>query len=158
DAKDVERLQKQVELLQKQIEVLQRTTEALADQAKKQPTPADTDVLRLRTATLAVQARQAAERDQQLANAVDDLREQADADRRWGPRLPATLKELFSPTQTNETPLSIYGALALGYSKIIGNSSPAANGAGRPATPGGFYFGEFTPDFLLTLNDWMLLE
>ena len=45
----------------------------------------------------------------------------------------------------NETPLSIYGALAFGYSKI-------------QHQPGGFYFGEFTPDFLLKLNDWIFLE
>src|SRR5262249_60583915 len=56
------------------------------------------------------------------------------------------------------TPLSIYGALASGSSKIIGDSTTAANGAGRPSTPGGFYFGEFTPDFLLKLNDWIFLE
>jgi hypothetical protein len=54
--------------------------------------------------------------------------------------------------------LSIYGALAFGYSKILGNAATAANGAGRPPTPGGFYFGEFTPDFLLKLNDWIFLE
>ena len=84
--------------------------------------------------------------------------EQADARERYGPQLPATLKELFLPTQTNETPLSIYGSLAFGYSKIIGNAATAANGAGRPPTPGGFYFGEFTPDFLLKLNDWIFLE
>jgi hypothetical protein len=65
---------------------------------------------------------------------------------------------LFLPSGTNETPLSIYGALAFGYSKIIGDAATAANGAGRPSTPGGFYFGEFTPDFLLKLNDWILLE
>ena len=68
-----------------------------------------------------------------------------DALERYGPVLPAPLKELFLPSGTNETPLSIYGALAVGYSKI-------------DHTPGAFYFGEFTPDFLLKLNDWILLE
>jgi len=68
------------------------------------------------------------------------------------------VKELFLPSGNNETPLSIYGALAFGYSKILGDPATAANGAGRPSTPGGFYFGEFTPDFLLKLNDWILLE
>ena len=38
------------------------------------------------------------------------------------------------------------------------NTTTAANGTGRPPTPGGFYFGEFTPDFLLKVNDWMFLE
>jgi hypothetical protein len=93
-----------------------------------------------------------------LADAVDDLREHLDAQERYGPQLPAQLKELFLPSGNNETPLSIYGALAFGYSKIIGNAATAANGAGRPPTPGGFYFGEFTPDFLLKLNDWIFLE
>ena len=48
--------------------------------------------------------------------------------------------------------------MAAGYSHILGNAATAANGAGRPSTPGGFYFGEFTPDFLLKLNDWIFLE
>jgi hypothetical protein len=48
--------------------------------------------------------------------------------------------------------------LAFGYNKIAGNAATAANGAGRPATPGGFYFGEFTPDLLLKLNDWTFLQ
>jgi hypothetical protein len=158
DAKEVERLQKQVEIQQKQIDLLQKTTQLLADQVKKQASPTDIDVLRLKTASMAVQARQAAERDQQLAGAIDDLREQTDADRRWGLSLPSTLHELFLPSGTNETPLSIYGTLAFGYSKIIGDPLTAANGAGRPRTPGGFYFGEFTPDFFVKLNDWMLLS
>jgi hypothetical protein len=135
DPTDIVRLRKEIEGLQQQL-----------------------DVLRLRSANLAVQARQSAQREQELANAVDDLREQTDADRRWGPQLPAPLKELFLPSGTSETPLSIYGSLALGYSKILGDPAAAANRAGRPFTPGGFYFGEFTPDFLLKLNDWILLE
>ena len=72
--------------------------------------------------------------------------------------MPAQLQQLFLGSGTNETPLSIYGALAVGNSKILGNSCTAANGAGRPPTPGGFYFGEFTPDFLLKLNDWIFLD
>src|SRR5262249_43415049 len=55
---DVARLRKEIEVLQQQL-----------------------DVLRLRSANLAVQARQSAQRDQELASAVDDLREQTDADR-----------------------------------------------------------------------------
>lgn len=125
EAKDVDRLRKEIESLQQQL-----------------------DVLRLRSATLAVQARQSAQRDQELANAVDDLREQTDADRRWGPRLPAPLKELFLPSQTNESPLSIYGVFAVGYN----------HENGVPGKPGGFYFGEFSPQFLLMLNDKCLLE
>jgi hypothetical protein len=101
---------------------------------------------------------QAANRDQELSQAIDNLNEHNDAVERNGPRLPTQLKELFLPSGTNETPLSIYGALAFGYSHIYGDSTTAANGMGRPSTPGGFYFGEFTPDFLLKLNDWIFLE
>jgi hypothetical protein len=46
----------------------------------------------------------------------------------------------------------------VGYSHILGDASTAANGAGRPSTPGGFSFGEFSPDFFLKLNDWIFLE
>ena len=79
---------------------------------------------------------------------------------RYGPQLPAGLRELFVPSGTNETQLSIYGALAVGYSLILADSLKSAMGATgpRPSTPGGFYFGEFTPDFLLKLNDWIFLE
>jgi TolA-binding protein len=151
DPKDTEQLQKQVELLQKQIEVLQKMLKLIAEQVGKQPGG-------LQTATLEARSKQAAQRDVELANAVDNLTEHVDAQERYGPSLPATLKQLFDPFDNNETPLSIYGSLAFGYSHILGNAATAARGAGRPDTPGGFYFGEFTPDFFLKLNDWILLE
>src|SRR5262249_12650381 len=90
--------QTQIETLQKQIDALQSKIDRIGAQSKNQPTATDVDVLRLRTAGLAVQAREAAERDRELAGAIDDLREQTDADRRWGPQLPAPLKELFLPS------------------------------------------------------------
>jgi hypothetical protein len=149
---------KKIELLQKQVETLEKMTRLLADQLKKQP-PAGPAMEKLETqaATLEARSVQAARRDVELAGAVDDLREHIDAQERY-PQFPAQLKELFLPSGTNETPLSIYGALAVGYSKIFGDATTAANGLGRPATPGAFYFGEFTPDFLLKLNDWIFLE
>ncbi len=150
---------KRIELLQKQVETLEKMIRLLADQLKKQPpTGAAVEKLEFQTATLEARGVQAARRDVDLANAVDDLREHVDAQERYGPWWPAQLKQLFLLSGTNETPLSIYGSLAVGYSKIIGNAATAANGAGRPSTPGGFYFGEFTPDFLLKLNDWIFLE
>ena len=150
---------KQLDLLQKQIETQQKMIELLMEQMKKQPPPTTPlDKIQMQTATLAARSQRAAQRDQELGGQVDDLREHMDAQERNGPWLPATLKELFDPMLNNETPLSIYGALAFGYSKIQGDSTTAANGAGRPSTPGGFYFGEFTPDFLLKLNDWIFLE
>jgi hypothetical protein len=154
-----DKLKMQVELLQKQIEVQQKIIQLLMDQMKKQPpTGAAAEKLQTQVATLEGRAKLAAERDQELAQQIDNLTEHIDANERAGPQLPATLKELFLPTETNETPLSIYGTLAFGYSKIVGDPTTAANGAGRPSTPGGFYFGEFTPDFFLKLNDWIFLE
>jgi hypothetical protein len=153
---------KQIELLQKEVETLEKMVKLLADELeklKKQPPPgAAVEQLEAQAAALDARSLRAARRDQELADAVDDLREHLDAQERYGPQLPAQLKELFLPSGNNETPLSIYGALAFGYSKIIGDAATAANGAGRPPTHGGFYFGEFTPDFLLKLNDWIFLE
>jgi hypothetical protein len=150
-------LKKQVEILQKQIETQQKMIQLLMKQVKEQPATG-TQKLEVQTATLEARARQAALRDQELSAAVDNLIEHEDAVERYGPRLPATLKTLFDPFDNNETPLSIYGALAFGYSRFLGDSTTAANGTGRPSTPGGFYFGEFTPDFILKLNDWIFLE
>jgi hypothetical protein len=157
--KQLEIQTKQIETLEKMVRLLRGQMTTLRDQINKQPPPgAAVEKLELQVATLAARSQLAANRDKELANAVDDIREHADAEQRYGPQLPAPLKELFLPSGTNETPLSIYGALSVGYSKIIGDSTTAANGAGRPSTPGGFYFGEFTPDFLLKLNDWIFLE
>jgi hypothetical protein len=158
-AKADEKLLKQVELLQKQIEVQQKMILLLMEQMKKQPAGgAAVEKLQTDVITLEARSKQTAQRDQELAAAVDKVVEHQDAVERYGPYLPAPLKELFLPSGNNETPLSIYGALAFGYNHILGNAATAANGAGRPPTPGGFYFGEFTPDFLLKLNDWIFLE
>jgi len=54
---------------------------------------------------------------------------------RYGPQLPAGLRELFVPSGTNETQLSIYGALAVGYSHILGDSLKSAMGATGPVRP-----------------------
>jgi hypothetical protein len=154
-----EQLKKQLDLLQKQIETLEKQIKLVAEQVKKAP-PAGAAVEKLEgdTATLQARSIQAAHRDQEAAAAIDSINDHIDSQERYGPQLPWTLKQLFDPFDNNETPLSIYGALAFGYQRIIGNAATAANGAGRPATPGGFYFGEFTPDFLLKLNDWIFLE
>src|SRR5262249_4346564 len=141
----------------KQIDTMEKMIKLLAEQVKlRGPTGAPVEKLQAEAATL--EARSAARRDRELADAVDDLRAHADAEERWGPRLPSPLKELFLPSGSHESALSSYGSLSVGYSKILGDSTTAANGAGRPPTPGGFYFGEFTPDFFLKLNDWIFLE
>jgi hypothetical protein len=158
-AQDQSNLEKQLELQKKQIETLGKMVKLLADQIKQAPAGgAAVEKLQTDTATLEARSKQAALRDQETATAIDKIVEHQDAVERYGPDLPAPLKELFLPSLNSETVLSIYGALAVGDSHIQGNAATAANGAGRPSTPGGFYFGEFTPDFLLKLNDWIFLE
>ncbi len=135
-----------LELLQKQIETQQKMIELLMQRIKQQPVSSDAlQKLELSTATLESRAVQAAQRDDELAHAVDTLIEHQDAQQRYGPDLPAQLHELYLPSGNNETPLMISGALAVGYSKIQG-------------VPGGFYYGEFSPDFFVKLNDWIVLE
>ena len=158
-AKQDETMKKQVELMQKQIETQQKMILLMQDQMKKQTgLGAPVEKLEAQVITLEARSKQAAQRDFELSQAIDQLTEQRDADQRYGPKLPPGLKELFLPSGNTETTLSIYGALAFGYSSFHGNAATAANGAGRPSVPGGFYFGEFTPDFLLKVNDWIFLE
>jgi len=101
NSKDIERLQKQIDLLQRQIVLLQQMVRLVLEQSQ-QP--------KAQTTQLIGRGLQAAQRDQELAGAVDTLREQADAQQRYGPTLPATLKELFLPNETNESPLSSFNS------------------------------------------------
>jgi hypothetical protein len=139
--------QKQMEVLQKQIEVQQKMIELLVDQLRKQaPLGPAVEQLQQQTATLEARGLLAARRDQQIAGAIDDMKEQYDADRRNLPQFfPAQLRELFAPQQTNETQLSIYGVYVNNFNKLA-NSNAAFN------------FGEFSPQFLLMLNEQFLLE
>jgi hypothetical protein len=135
-----------LDLLQKQIETQQKMIELLMQRIKQEPVSNDAlKKLELSTATLESHAVQAAQRDEELAHALDTIMEHQDAQQRDGPDLPAQLHELYLPSGNNETPLMISGALAVGYSKIQG-------------IPGGFYYGEFSPDFFVKLNDWIVLE
>jgi hypothetical protein len=126
------------ELLQKQVEALEKQIKLLADQIKKQ----DMEKLQLQSATLEARSVQAARRDTELATALDELREHLDALERYGPQLPSKLKELFLASGTNESPLSIYTNLVVGY------NSPQTGTAGP-------FFGNFSPHLRLTLNDWI---
>jgi hypothetical protein len=147
DQKD-EDLKKRVELLQKQIETQQKMIELLVDHVKKQPLAGSpVEKLQTQAATLEARSRQAAQRDQELTQAVDNLTEHLDAEERNGPRLPATLKELFLPSRTNETPLSVYGLLIANYELF-----PRERGEGR------FLFDGLDTFFLLSLNDRFFLE
>ena len=142
-----DQVKKLFELQQKQIETLEKMVRELADQLKKQPAGPAVEKLQLQAAALESRARQAAQRDVELANAIDNLVEQRDIDQRYGPQLPAQLKELFFPSGTNESPLSIYGQLVSGYRLF-----PSERGEGK------FFFEELAPIFLLQLNDHILLE
>jgi len=110
---DSDRLQKQIELQQKQIESLMKMTKLLAEQVRKQtPTGDAVEELEERVATQEARSQQAAKRDQELAQSQDDLVDWLDAKSRDGPALPATLRELFLQTRTNESPLALYGTVA----------------------------------------------
>jgi hypothetical protein len=143
-----DKLKKQVELLQKQIETQQRMIQLLLEQVKK-PGLAGAPVEKLQTqvATLEARSQQAARRDVEVSQAIDNLTEHMDAVERNGPRLPETLKELFLPSRTNETPFSVYGTLVGGYQLFVHQKGE-----------GQFFFDALEPIFLLQLNDHILLE
>jgi hypothetical protein len=131
-------LRKQVELQQRQLQTLERITQLLA---------AETERLgeEEQAASLDGRAEEAARRDRQLADAVDDLNERLDANERSDAELPANLRELFLPSRTNESPLSIYGTLSTGYRDFEDANS-------RFTTP------IFSPHFYLLLNEQFMLE
>jgi hypothetical protein len=106
---------KRLELFQKQLEIQQKEIELLKEQVRQRPLAGPpVEKLQTQVATLEARATQAARRDQELAQGIDNLTEHVDAEERNGPRLPATLKERFLPSQTNETPRSIYGQISTG--------------------------------------------
>jgi hypothetical protein len=132
--------QTQIELQQQQIETLQ----GMVRQLQQAVPPATVGELQNTTAELESRSVRAAGRDQELARAVDDLNEKLDNLQRYGPQLPANLKQFFLPSATNETPLSIYGELAADYTDI-GNAPPN-------------FDAELATFFLLGLNDQFYLE
>jgi hypothetical protein len=143
-----EDLKKQVDLLKEQMKLQQQEIKLLKEQVQKQP-PAGAVVekLQFQAATLEARSLQAARRDQEAAMGLDNIAEHLDAVERNGPRLPAPLKELFLPSGTNETPLSIYGTF-VGGAQVF----PHRTGEGQ------LFFDAIEPFILLQLNDHMLLE
>lgn len=135
-AGEVERLRKQVELQQKQLEVLEKMARLLSENVRQEPSA---------LADLEARSKQAARRDDEVGREVGDLREQMDADQRNGPALPPTLRELFFPTRTNESPLAVYGTFAAEYQSF----QDAPNNFPSPV---------FSPHFYLLLNEQFLLE
>ncbi len=140
------RLEKQIELQQKQMQVLERMIEMLNQQTKQPPAaPAAVEELQAKDATLEARSQQAAQRDQEVADQIDRLNERMDAQQRYEPQLPAPLKELFLPSQTVESPLSIYGQFVMNYDQFQGQR-------------GQFDSPTFSPYFLLQVNpNWLLL-
>jgi hypothetical protein len=139
-------LRKQVEIQQKQIQLLEKMVKLLAEEVKKAP-PAGAALEKLQTKTAVLEARQqqAAQRDQELATAVDDLRETADAEHRNWLDLPSTLKELFHPERNNESPFGIWGTLTANFQSFESSNS-------QFPTP------DFLPHFYMLLNEHFMLE
>jgi hypothetical protein len=142
-AADEDQLKKELEIQKKQIDVLNRMVRLLAAELEKQGAVGK---MQAQVATLESRSKQAAQRDQELANGLDNLVEQTDAARRTGPQLPAPLKELFDPMYNNETPLSIYGALVERYHQF------------HPERWGVFESPTFSTFYLLTLNQRIFIE
>jgi hypothetical protein len=148
-AREMEQQKRRAELQQKQIEILQQTAQLLAEQLKRAAgSPGSSPViekLQSKTELLESRAQQAARRDQELAKATDELREKLDSEIRYGPRLPAPLKEMFDSHYNNETPVSIYGQMLMGYNKQNGQN-------------GNFTTMQVSPYFLVQLNKRFLVE
>ena len=125
--------------------MLEQQSKLVAEQLEQQA-PA-IEKLQGQTATLESREKQAARRDLELGNALDSLNDSVDAQQRNPPLLPAPLKELFTPSGNNATPLSIYSDMATGY-----NLFNQQRGAGQ------FSFQQFSPYFLIQLNKRMLLS
>jgi hypothetical protein len=136
-------MQKRMELLEKQIAVQQKMIQVMLEQLKKLGS-ADVEEMQGKVASLEARSKQAAQRDQDVAQAIDNLTEHLDAEERNGPRLPATLKELFLPMRTNETPVSIYGSFVENFTHFN-------------AKPGVFSSPDFAPFFFVQLNNNLLL-
>ena len=135
--------QKQFELQNQKIEILEKMIRLTANQVTQQGP--SLEELQSQMATLESRSRQSADRDQQLADGLDNVNDHLDAAWRYGPTLPSQLKELFLPGGTNESPLSIYGSIVQNYSQVN-------------AQAGQFDAGTISPYFLLQLNNRFLLE
>jgi hypothetical protein len=109
---EIDRLKAQLELQQKQIDVLLRMTQLLTDQVRKQPSKAAVEKLQEQVATQEAHIQQGAQRDLEQARVQDQIAEQLTMEFQNNPPLPPTLREIFSPTRNNESPLAIYGTVA----------------------------------------------
>lgn len=143
-ADQIERLKKQLELQQQQVQLLRRMIDVLGEQAKQQPAGAAIEDLQAKAAALEARAQQAAQRSKETADQIDRIDERMDAEQRYGPWLPAPLKELFLPSGTAESPLNISGQFMFEYFQ-------------PQQGQGNFTTADFSPYFHLVLNqDWLL--
>lgn len=140
-----EKQKKQLELQQKQIDLLNRMIKLLASELEKHG-PA-VSKMQTQVATLQSRSRQGAQRDQDLANGLDNLTESVDAAQRKGPWLPPNLAQWFLPSGTNETPFSMYNDLSIRYFDF-----PSQKGLGQAQ------FDTWAPIFLMQLNQHFLFE
>jgi hypothetical protein len=137
--------QKLSEIQQKQLELLEKQLGLVGDEVEQQGPVIEK--LQSQTATLESRSKQAAQRDQLFGDAIDGLREGLDNQQRNGPWLPAPLKELFLPSGTNVSPITIFNTISTRYDLF-----PSQRGAGQ------FSFEEYTPFFLVQLNKRMLVS
>ena len=145
NAQGQDRQKQLTDLQQKEIGLLEEQSKLVAEQLDQQA-PA-IEKLQGQTATLESREKQAARRDWELDDAYNSLNDSVDAQQRNPSWLPAPLKELFTPSGNNATPLSIYSDMSTGY-----NLFNKSRGAGQ------FSFQQFSPYFLIQLNKRMLLS
>ncbi len=133
------------EIQRRQLRVLEEELGLVGDQVESQGSAIEQ--LQGQTAALSARATQAAERDQQIANSQNILTDSVDNLKRNPPWLPTQLKEWFTPSGNNVTPISIWNTVSTRYDLFQGK-----RGAGQ------FQFEEYTPFFLVQLNKRMLIS
>ncbi len=143
NAQPPDRLKQLSDLQQKEIILLEKQANMVADQLAEQAPLIEK--LQTQSATLESREKQAAQRDKELGDAHDSLYDSVDAQQRNFPWLPSQLKELFTPSGNNVTPLSVYNTVSTRYDLFT-----KQRGAGQ------FSFEEFTPFFLVQLNKRIL--
>jgi hypothetical protein len=145
---ELEQQRKRAEIQHQQIEVLKQQTELLTEQLNQRPAGQDEVIekLQAQTATLAARAAQAAVRDQELANATDDLKERLEV-QTLNPSLPAKLRELFSPHTNNAIGPTIFISTETNYTLPV-----SQRGAGT------LQLLEFSPFFLSKVNERLFLS
>ncbi|HEX3448716.1 MAG TPA: hypothetical protein VHS97_10715, partial [Isosphaeraceae bacterium] len=113
NAQGQDRQKQLTDLQQKEIGLLEQQSKLVAEQLEQQA-PA-IEKLQGQTATLESREKQAAQRDSELDNAYNSLNDSFDAQQRNPPWLPAPVKELFTPSGNNATPISIYSTMSTRY-------------------------------------------